>query len=375
MQTSPLLDYARRLLTIPAAPYHEAAVQEQVRLIAKEIDLPVTEDEYGNLLVTLANDPTLPPLVLDAHLDHPGFVIRQQLGSDVWLAEFLGGVGDPWFKPGIPLLLMPGRIPATLGNRTSKTRREFEIKSTAPVKLPPQFAVWDLTEFDASGPHIIGRACDDLIGAATILAVLAELKHRKAPVQVIGALCRAEEVGFHGALCLAQSGRLSKESLIISLETSREIPPVRMGEGVIIRVGDKASVFHPEATRFLVEVAQDLQKQQPAFRKQETPLQDGFAFQFQRALMSGGTCEATAYQEFGYRTAAVCVALRNYHNCGDNEKIAPEYVSTMDVHNMAVLLSAAAQAMPRYPELVARLPKRLEGYTKEALKVLRSPSR
>ena len=47
--------------------------------------------------------------------------------------------------------------------------------------------------------------------------------------------------------------------------------------------------------------------------------------------MSGGTCEATAYQLYGYRTAALCVALGNYHNCGPNHQIAPEYVSVDDV--------------------------------------------
>ena len=42
--------------------------------------------------------------------------------------------------------------------------------------------------------------------------------------------------------------------------------------------------------------------------------------------MSGGTCEATAYQLYGYRTAALCVALGNYHNCGPDLTIAPEFV-------------------------------------------------
>ena len=359
MQPSLVMRYAERLLTTPTAPYHEATMKEQVRLIVEEAGLDLVEDEFGNLLVQLVNDATLPPLVLDAHLDHPGFVIRRQLSSDSWLAEFLGGVGDGWFTPGIPVLLMPGRVPAVLGKRPAEGRKEFELTSSSPVEIAPEFAVWDLTEFDGSGPNIVGRACDDLIGAATILAVLAELRHRKAPVHVIGALCRAEEVGFHGALCLAQSGRLPKESLVISLETSRELPPVKMGEGVIIRVGDKASVFHPEATRFLVEVAQDLQK-------------EGKPFKYQRALMSGGTCEGTAYQEFGYRTAAVCVALGNYHNCGEGQKIAAEYVSSNDVQDMVALLSSAAEAMGRYDDLTGRLTKRLQGYTEEALRLLQA---
>jgi endoglucanase len=84
---------------------------------------------------------------------------------------------------------------------------------------------------------------------------------------------------------------LPSNSLIISLETSRELPGVKMGQGVILRVGDRASVFDSGASRFLAEVAGNLGAKEKNFR-------------FQRALMSGGTCEATAYQEFGFQSAA-----------------------------------------------------------------------
>lgn len=86
----------------------------------------------------------------------------------------------------------------------------------------------------------------------------------------------------------------------------------------------------------------------------------GKGFPFQRALMSGGTCEATAYQEFGYQSAAVCVALGNYHNCGARGRIRAEYVSVRDVCGMVELLRSAAEQMPRFGELVGRLPARLD---------------
>jgi putative aminopeptidase FrvX len=183
-------------------------------------------------------------------------------------------------------------------------------------------------------------------------------------VNVIGVLSRAEEVGFHGALALAASGKLPKDGLIVSLETSRELPPARMGQGVIVRVGDRASIFGAAESRFLAEAATDLAKQDPNF-------------QFQRALMSGGTCEATAYQEFGYRCAAVCVALGNYHNCGKNNRIAAEFVSLRDAESMSALLRRSASEMKNWRKLTGRLPKRLEakrleGYLREARKRLKS---
>ena len=59
---------------------------------------------------------------------------------------------------------------------------------------------------------------------------------------------RAEEIGFHGALAVAAKRGVPKNSLIVSLETSRELPGVKMGQGVILRVGDRTSIFDSEAT-------------------------------------------------------------------------------------------------------------------------------
>jgi endoglucanase len=186
-----------------------------------------------------------------------------------------------------------------------------------------------------------------------------QLKQSRARVHVVGILSRAEEVGFHGALALAASPKLPRKSLVISLETSRELPAVKMGKGVILRVGDRASVFDPEASRYLAEVATGLKE-----RKER--------FQFQRGLMSGGTCEATAYQELGFQSAAVCVALGNYHNCGPANKIRAEYVSIADACNMVELLVEAARQMPGYTRLIGKLPQRLRKLLKEAQPKLRN---
>jgi len=172
-------------------------------------------------------------------------------------------------------------------------------------------------------------------------------------VNVIGVISRAEEVGFHGALMVAKARTLSADTLVVSLETSRELSSVRQGHGVIIRVGDRASVFDSAGTRFLAEVAAGLRER------------DG-KFQYQRALMSGGTCEGTAFQEFGYQTAAVCVALGNYHNCGSGRRIAAEFVNLADAQGMQRLIVDAAKKMSAFGIFTGRLRKRLDRLANEA---------
>jgi endoglucanase len=160
-----------------------------------------------------------------------------------------------------------------------------------------------------------------------ILAVFQELERSGAEASCDGLFTRAEEVGLVGAIHLAKSGRIAEGTTIVSLETSSERGgPVKMGDGVIIRVGDRTSIFDAAASAQFLALA----------RSAEIP--------HQRALMQGGTCEATAYQLYGYRTAGLCVALGNYHNCGPEETIASEIISIEDTLGMARLCLAAAKA-------------------------------
>jgi len=352
MTASEFSKLAGRLMRHPAAPFHEHAVCGEVEAICKEHGLEFKRDKFGNVIVRLRLAPKVRPFVLAAHMDHPGFEMVRQLSPKSWLARFLGGVPDDYFRAGVPVRFMPGGVAGKLGSRPGKAK-EFELHARQPLKGPAEFAVWELEDFAVRQGRIHGRGCDDLIGVASILATLIELKRSRARVHVIGVIARAEEIGFLGAMAVAAGSALPKNSLVVSLETSRELPGVKMEQGVILRVGDRTSIFDSEAMRFLAEVAAGLKAQKKKF-------------QFQRALMSGGTCEATAYQEFGFQTAAVCVALGNYHNCAEGKRIAAEFVSVADALGMVELLAAAARQMPQLPKLIGKLPKRLQKMLREA---------
>lgn len=347
MNRSELLSVVRRLMQCPAVPFHESSVRNEVETICAENELSCRRDRYGNLLVGSQLGAKRRQLVLVAHMDHPGFEVVQQLGHHKWSAKFLGGVPKEYFKKGTRLRLMPQKIPARLGQSHGATKdRAHAVEAKVKPATNPTFAVWELEDFAYRRGRIYGRACDDLIGVAAILAVLIELKRANARYEAIGVITRAEEVGFGGALAVASSRAISKKSLVVSLETSRELPGVKMGNGVIIRVGDRSSIFDSTATRFLTEMASEIAAADPGF-------------QSQRALMGGGTCEGTVFSEGGFQTAAVCVALGNYHNCGPGNQIAAEFVSVDDVCSMTRLLTHAATQLQDFNQVVGKLPKRL----------------
>ncbi len=299
MPHTDLLDLARSILAQPTAPFHEDAVRAEILIqLAQCPHVTAKQDDFGNVIACYRRGTREARYVFAAHMDHPAYV-----GG-----EFLGSVPAEYREKNPPL-------------------RDFGA-----------FAMWDLPAFEVQDGRIFSRACDDLIGCTAIVALFRELEQAGADACVYGLFTRAEEVGFVGAIRLAQSGRVPKTLTVVSLETSSEKGgPAKMGAGVIVRVGDRTSVFDDAATAALMDAAR------------------GAEISVQRCLMSGGTCEATAYQLYGYRCAGLCVALGNYHNCGPDTRIASEFVSVEDVAGMIRLMAAATTSpLPADPHAALR---------------------
>jgi endoglucanase len=152
---------------------------------------------------------------------------------------------------------------------------------------------------------------------------------------------RAEEVGFHGAVEVARAGKIPRRSLVVSMEMSRERPWARIGNGPVVRVGDRMTIFDPMATYFFCEVARRS------------------AIRAQRCLMDGGSTEATAFGGLGYRVGGLCLPLGNYHNIGANRKIRAEFVSVADLEGLLELTVAAAREWRNFEAMDGLLRQRI----------------
>ena len=173
----------------------------------------------------------------------------------------------------------------------------------------------------------ISRSIDDLIGCAASLEALRRLARARAKTNVTVLLHRAEEVGFIGALELIRAGVADAADSVLSVEASRAIAGARPGRGPVIRLGDKATLFDPNLVALLDDAAATLRKR---------------GVRVQRARLTGGTCEATAYLAFGYETAGVAIPLVNYHNGGPG-RVAPEEVRLADLAGAVELLVEAGR--------------------------------
>lgn len=313
MQRRELLRVVRALLEQPTAPFHEDAVRDAIVAQLQECaHVRIEHDVYGNMIAHYRRGARQRPRwAFAAHMDHPGWV-RSKNGD--W--RFLGSVPEDFL--------------------VNPRKREFG-----------DFAMWDLPAFEFKDGLIHSRACDDLLGCAEIICLFRELEATKANVHCLGLFTRAEEVGFWGAIKLARSGILPKNITVFSLETSTPRGGAKLGRGPIVRVGDRLSIFDSGETLRMMNVAA------------------ANGIPVQRCLLDGGSCEASAYQVYGYRSVAASIALGNYHNCAPDGTIRCEYVSADDYANM-VRLCVALVRETKTPDPVkafrAALEKRAAGY-------------
>lgn len=360
-----VLRLAKRTLSRPTAPYREGEVIAWLREFAAERPhLTLTEDADGNVaLARRGVRRTRTPLVLAAHMDHPGFRARGSRRSGASFrvdADFLGGVPLTSFA-GSPARFFTddGEIRARV-ERARADRRSGEKRVVLRARRPvPKgaYGMWDLTpwRYDATRDLIRSRVVDDLAGVAAALALFDAVDRidPRRRVDVRGQFTRAEEVGFVGALAVAKAERLPPGARIIAIEASMALPDAPQGAGPILRVGDRTSIFDDGLTRWIGGVGQTLAGPR------------GTRFAWQRKLMDGGTCESTAYQLFGYRCAGMCLPLGNYHNVGRGGRIAAESIRFSDLLGLVRWFEGLVRHDDRAPRarrrdpLKQRLEKRL----------------
>ena len=337
---------------IPTATGCEDRVVAWVERWARRRGVSIDRDRWGNLMLRRSGARvTANPLVLAAHLDHPAFVVTRAEGKEIE-AEFRGGVKDAYFEgtavrlwragsrngPGVP-----GRV-AALRPADPAVPESFKtatlIFKQAPTAEPGDFATWDLGGSVVKGRGAAARlhapVCDNLAGLAAGLAAFGEVLKQKSAGDACGGdvrlLCtRAEEVGFVGAVGAVKSGLLPAGARVVVLENSKASDHAPQGDGPVVRVGDATSTFDPRLTGAVAQAAAALTSADPAFR-------------WQRKLMTGGTCEASAYAVFGLTATCVCLPLGHYHNMDEaRTKIAREFIATEDFHGMVRLLFALVQ--------------------------------
>lgn len=379
------------LTSLPTATGRERRVIEWIRRWAAERpDAEIITDDAGNMMLQRprsaarsSNDGT-GPILYTGHLDHPAFVIDEVgSGGRVAVARFLGGVREPYFIEGrvtAHSMTDDSAIPVsgtiTLHTEADPPQRLFrvcEFSFDEPIAWlrAGDIAVWELPETSISLEDglVRARVCDDLAAVCAALGAFDALGGLDSPPDVRVLLTLAEEVGFIGAIAACKLGTIPPGSRVIALENSRSFADSPIGQGPIVRVGDRMTTFSPTLTGAVAKVCEKLAgtgDRPVGTAVPASEARDGF--RWQRKLMPGGACEATAYCAYGHEATCVCLPLGNYHNMADLDevekpgyagaaRVGPEVIALTDFEMLVELLIACGTELGATEPMTVKLEK------------------
>jgi len=319
------------ILSVPTTTFHEQWLSaEIVRRIKKLKSVKLEQDAAGNIFVKYLPAKSA-KLCLQAHLDHPGYVVRESEGP-AQIAEAYGGV---------PKNCVGGTLrffskPSTAGQKAKITKAPFEkdgryfIEFSSSKKIPEQaIGMWDFPVFKKSGDWFEGRSLDDNLCVGVLMHLLerASAEKWKEPFALL--FTRAEEEGFIGTHELLAKRSFKLPKTIITLEVPRENGALVASDGVMVRVGDRNLCYDPALIFHLESLALELTHEDKTFK-------------YQKRLGLAGGIESTVFSLHGYTVASICVAVQHGHNIDltNQGRPAPERVHRGDLLALATLIQS-----------------------------------
>jgi len=348
------------IASAPTAPFREHRVASVVRRICRDHSLPMYTDPDGNLLLGVGSAAALaraldhetrrPLLVLSAHMDHPGFHglrwNRFEAGTGGELEIMWFGDAPRGGVEGAPVWIADCETGWTASGRLDHPRYRPPgednlcggvvcLDGDAPQKRIAPRRLFGGFEFRAPCWHtrrrLYGRSLDDLVGVYSLVELARAVLPGKVALDpsppFVVLLTRAEEaafVGMVGHLMRTPYHRARRPVRLISVDASRSGPGLKVGGGVVIRTGDRATVFDPATVAAVAGIA-------------DAAL-DGRA---RRRFAGSTTCEASVAVAFGLPAAGVAVATGRHHNRGvRGSGVAPEHVDLGDLADVGRLCRA-----------------------------------
>ncbi|WP_349368930.1 M20/M25/M40 family metallo-hydrolase [Salinarimonas sp.] len=216
------------LMPIPGLSGHEDRVRRAIAGKLGEIGVESRSDRLGNLIATLPGDPAAPSVMLFAHMDQLGFVVRRIEADGLVRVERMGGVPERALAAqAVTLCVGEGRdVPGLIANKAhhatapeekyavvrapdlvidtghgSKAAvEEAGVRIGTPVVYRPQ-------ALPLAGDRIAGTSVDDRAGCATLIEVARALAARAAgsgpTVHLVFSV--QEEFNLRGAVVAAQA--------------------------------------------------------------------------------------------------------------------------------------------------------------------------
>ena len=321
--------------------------EDQVRSLMKKYLKPyvdeVREDKLGNLIGFKKGKKDAPTVMLAAHMDEVGLMIKNIKKKGFLQFTKIGGMDDRiLLAQKVIVHTDKGPLPGIIGSKPVHIQKEEERKKVidadklfidvgAKTKEEAEkmgVQVGDTISFDTkfcrlSGNVVLGKAFDDRVGCAMLVEVLRKLPKVDCNLYVVGTI--QEEVGLRGAT-IAAFQIMPDLGIALDASVAGDMPgvgegeaPAKMGAGPVVTVADAGLIAHPKVLRLIIDSA----------KKNKIP------YQLETGIRGATDAARIALSREGVPSGVVSVPARYIHspaailNLDDVEKAVDLVVSTI----------------------------------------------
>ncbi len=268
MDTKPLL----KILEVPSPTGWEKAGQALWMNRMRGMADVVESDAYGNAWARLDGTGNAPHVMLEAHADEIGFIVRHVDEKGFLSIAPLGG-SDKTIAAArrITIFGSKGPVVGVIGNTAIHLREKdkdkvpewkdlfADVGATNAAEVAElgirvgHPAIFEAPSTEFHGAHIVGRALDNRVGGHILALVFQILREAKtAPQATTSAVnCVQEEIGSHGAKMVAH--RLAPSvALIFDVTHATDTPGINSKEHGLVELGKGPSISHGAANHPLV---------------------------------------------------------------------------------------------------------------------------
>jgi endoglucanase len=330
-----------------------AGREEEVRDLMKKFLKPyvdeIKEDKLGNVIGIKKGAKNAPKVMLAAHMDEIGLLVKTILKEGFLQFTKIGGIDDRiLLAQKVIVYTEKGPLHGIIGSKPPHIQKEEERKKVPTydelfidigaenqeeakkmgVKIGDP-AVFDIKFAKVGKNIVIGKAFDDRVGCAVMVEAMRLLEKTKCTVYAVGTV--QEEVGLRGATTAA-FGIYPDVGIALDVTVAGDVPgvkefeaPIKLKKGPSLTIADYGLITHPKVLRLLVDAAEESK----------------IPYQLETGLLGSTDAARISLTKEGVPSGVISIPTRYIHS-------PAALLSLEDADNAAKLTAAAIQKIPKY---------------------------
>jgi putative aminopeptidase FrvX len=344
-----LVEALEKLSNANGVTGRENEVRELMKKYLKPYVDEAREDKLGNLITFKKGKKDAPTVMLAAHMDEIGLMIKNIKKKGFLQFTKIGGIDDRiLLAQKVIVHTDKGPLNGFTGCKPVHIQSEAEKKKV--IEADKMFIdvgaknkeeaekmgiqVGDVVSFDTKFARlgngvVLGKAFDDRVGCAMMIETVKRLQKVDCNLYAVGTI--QEEVGLRGAT-IAAFQVAPDVGIVLESTVAGDMPgvgegeaPAKMREGPVITVADAGLIAHPKVLRLLIDSAKE----------------NSIPYQLETGIRGATDAARIALSREGVPSGIIAVPARYIHS--------PAAILNIDDVDKAVQLAVAAiRKIPEY---------------------------